>query len=189
MYTLRDLGIWDIIYEHCGYFNHNSLRYLFTACGFEILKLQSDFDGQFLCVEARPVGFNGVTDGLSDEEKRGLSNYINSFSEKYLNKINDWDTQLNQMKRLNEKTVIWGGGSKGVTFLNVLKNFETVKYVVDINPHKQGKFVPGTGQKIVDPKFLAEIKPEFIIIMNPNYLSEIKFLAGQLNLSSQFLIV
>ena len=31
--TLRDLAIWDIIYEHCSYFSPSSLARLFVACG------------------------------------------------------------------------------------------------------------------------------------------------------------
>jgi hypothetical protein len=69
--------------------------------------------------------------------------------------------------------VIWGGGSKGVTFLNVLGADSAIEYVVDLNPHKQGKYVAGTGQRVVAPEFLRELRPTDVLVMNPVYESEI----------------
>ena len=63
------------------------------------------------------------------------------------------------MRRSGIKPVVWGAGSKGVTFLNVLKSDGAIDYLVDINPYKQGLYVPGTGQQVVSPDMLAEIWP------------------------------
>ena len=49
---------------------------------------------------------------------------------------------------------MWGAGARGVTLLNML-NDSRIEYAVDINPRKQGKYVPGTGQQIVEPTFLS----------------------------------
>ena len=48
MYTLKDLGIWDLIYEHCSYFSVPSLREVFRACGFTVKELHELYEGQFL---------------------------------------------------------------------------------------------------------------------------------------------
>ena len=45
-----------------------------------------------------------------------------------------------------------------------------IEYVVDINTFRQGKFMPGTGQEIVAPAFLAQYRPDLVIAMNPMYL-------------------
>ncbi len=50
---LRELSIWDVIYEHCGYFVPESLGALFRSCGFEILDLHESYEGQFVGIEAR----------------------------------------------------------------------------------------------------------------------------------------
>ena len=189
LYTLKDMGIWDLIYEHCGYFSKASLNHLFRACEFEVLKLQSGFEGQFLCIDAKPGVTTSVTADPIDEEMEDFHKHTATFTDKYRDKINHWETELGRLGQNSRKAVIWGGGSKGVTFLNVLKNSKHVKYVVDINPHKQGRFVPGTGQPIVSPEFLIEFQPENIIVLNPNYLAEIQYKANQLNLTSQFFVV
>ena len=52
LYTLRDLGIWDLIYEHVSYFTPDSLRAAFELAGFDILATGSSFGEQYLYIEA-----------------------------------------------------------------------------------------------------------------------------------------
>ena len=63
-----------------------------------------------------------------------------------------------------------------------MKQQQEIKYVVDINPNKKGKYIPGTGQQIVEPEFLVDYQPHLIIIMNPIYESEIRNMLENLNL-------
>ena len=49
-----------------------------------------------------------------------------------------------------------------------------VQYVVDINPHRHGKFIPGVGKEIKSPKFLQDYQPDQIIVMNAIYCNEIQ---------------
>jgi hypothetical protein len=75
------------------------------------------------------------------------------------------------------ETIIWGGASKGVIF-SIMKERvgQPVKMVIDINPAKQGKFLPLTGLQVQSPEnALSEILPgSTIYVMNSNYLDEIK---------------
>ena len=50
---LRDCAFEDIYYEHCSYFSPGSLARLFRANGFEVLGLSTEYDGQYLTIEAR----------------------------------------------------------------------------------------------------------------------------------------
>ncbi len=49
------VAFWDIYYEHCSYFTPVSLRYLFENNGFEVLDLATEYDDQYLMIEARPI--------------------------------------------------------------------------------------------------------------------------------------
>jgi hypothetical protein len=49
-----------------------------------------------------------------------------------------------------------------------------VEYVVDINPHKAGKFLPGTGHSVMAPEHIRRSPPDVIIAMNPVYVGEIR---------------
>jgi hypothetical protein len=45
--------------------------------------------------------------------------------------------------------------------------------VVDVNPAKQGRFIPGTGHPIIAPTALADFGVTHVLAMNPNYHAEI----------------
>ncbi len=72
------------------------------------------------------------------------------------------------------RVAIWGAGSKGVAFLTTLGLTDEVAYAIDINPHKQGMFMPGTGHPVVGPDSLHQSPPDVVIVMNPVYLDEIR---------------
>lgn len=69
--------------------------------------------------------------------------------------------------------MIWGSGSKGVSFISNLALGGELAAAVDINPHKWGKFMVGSQHEIVSPDALREIAPDLVVAMNPIYLDEI----------------
>jgi hypothetical protein len=72
------------------------------------------------------------------------------------------------------RVVLWGSGSKAVAFLSAIGDARRhIQYLVDINPHRWGKFVPGTVKQIVGPEFLTQYRPDLVIAMNPVYRQEI----------------
>jgi len=189
MFTLKHLGIWDLIYEHCGYFTLRSLAHIFDACGFHVTRLKDGFEGQFLCIDALPV------EGLSHLEENNCNSpeetadYVSAFADRYNSKIEELKCMLERMQDKKQRVVIWGAGSKGVTFLNTCKLQDKIEYVVDINPAKHGMYVAGTGQKIVEPEFLRQYRPDTVIAMNPIYLNEIQRIILRMKLSSALISV
>jgi hypothetical protein len=189
LYTLKDLGIWDLIYEHCGYFSETSLSYLFRSCNFIPHNVEVVFGGQFICIEAFP-GDNSFIPKKDDEEYRNsFSSYVDSFHDRYYRKLNEWYDKIVKFRKRKEKIVVWGAGSKGITFLNTIKVGNEIEYVVDLNPHKHDKFVPGAGQKIITPYYLKKYRPEKIIVMNPIYKEEIQSMVDQFGLHADLLTV
>jgi hypothetical protein len=81
---------------------------------------------------------------------------------------------------------LWGTGGKGITFVNSLETAEAIPFVVEINPDKQGKYIPGTGQRIVPPEFMAEYRPDKVIITNALYEKEMKQQARDLGVDCEF---
>jgi hypothetical protein len=57
--------------------------------------------------------------------------------------------------------------------------------VVDINPHKQGKWLPGVGLEVIAPSQLSGMSPSLIVPMNPIYTDEISNEAKSLGLSAE----
>ncbi|MGH9908057.1 MAG: methyltransferase, partial [Pyrinomonadaceae bacterium] len=185
LYTLRDLGIWDLIYEHCSYFCAGSLGHTFEESGFSVVDIREEFDGQFLSIVACPKGESRSMEQW--EEAGDIAPYVRSFRASYLEKRHNWRCWLKAAYETGKKVVLWGGGSKGVTFLNVVAN-GGVEYVVDINPNKWGMYVAGAGQEIVSPQSLVEYRPDYVLLMNPIYEPEVHEMIGALNLNPQVLI-
>jgi SAM-dependent methyltransferase len=72
---------------------------------------------------------------------------------------------------------VWGAASKGVIYSLLRERAGyPVKAIIDLNPAKQGKYLPGTGIKVMSPNDAMMLLPkgDTITVMNPNYLGEIK---------------
>jgi SAM-dependent methyltransferase len=175
-WTLKDRGIWDLIYEHCNYFGPASLRYLFEHSGLKVDSVQRRFGGQFLSIEATYQAsqtFNVKSYGLASVSVERIESCIEPFAQTWHTKVSQWRERLSEFKRSHQRIVVWGAGSKGVTFLNALAAREHIDCVVDVNGRKWGKYVPGTAQAVVSPDTLRSCPPDSVLVMNPNYLPEI----------------
>ena len=58
-------------------------------------------------------------------------------------------------------------------FLNAFHDVNSLEYIVDVNPHKCGLYIPGTGQRVVSPDILKQYRPDVLVIVNANYRDEI----------------
>ena len=184
LYTIERLGIWDIIYEHCSYFTPISLRSIFELAGFEVIALDDAFEGQFLTIEARPA-----SPTISLPDTRALARLIDRFEDQYRTSTASWRKRLDLLGEKSELAVIWGAGSKGVTFLNVMQvTFEQLPYAVDLNSRKHGQFIVGTGQMIIAPQALRDYRPHTIIVMNGIYSSEIQQFIRSMSLEAQLCV-
>ena len=172
LFTLDRLGIWDIIHEHVSYFMPSSLVRAFRRAGFTVCSADSAFDDQYLWVEARVDG----QVSSSDLPKRPSDALYSSFSARFAGKVAQWRQRIHELRLDRRGVVIWGAGAKGVMFLNLLRvdAGAGIDWVIDINPRKQGHFVPLTRQTIVGPDRLAQNPPDLLVVMNPEYKGEIR---------------
>lgn len=172
--VLRERAFWDIYYEHCSYFTAGALARLFRATGFELLELVRDYGDQYLWVMARPLEDPPSTRFPLEEELDDLQRQVAAFAARCSGDIARWRTRIQEFARAGRRPVIWGAGSKCVAFVTTLGLDGEVEYVVDINPRKVGKYLPGSGHPVVGPEFLASYRPGVVIAMNPVYRDEIE---------------
>lgn len=185
LYTLRDMGIWDLIYEHCSYFTISSLRFLLQTCGFRILEIKETYSGQFLGAFAKPSDSYVAESPVETDD---ILRVAREFGENYKKKVLSLGSGLEKLAASEKRTVVWGAGSKGVTFSNVMGLNRFILYLVDINPKKWGKYVAGTGQRIVSPEFLRQYQPETVILLNPVYAAEIENTLSGLGLKPEIFV-
>ena len=92
---LQELAFWDIYYEHCSYFSLTSLSQLFRLCGFDILDLETDYDGQYLSITARST--NNLEFLYKQENiPETITNDVIYFKNNYINEIKKWREKINQ---------------------------------------------------------------------------------------------
>jgi len=187
LFILRDLSIWDIVYEHCNYFGHESLGGIFARAGFEIISLKNYFDGQFLAVEARPCKPGTVTAAPPVVAELQVEPRVGAFSEHFAVTREKWGRKLREMEAAGKKVAIWAAGAKTVSFMNLFEVADQIDSIVDINPRKQGFFLPGTGHEILSPDALVSNPPDTVILMNSHYRDEIAAQLESMGLTPELL--
>ncbi|WP_230204773.1 class I SAM-dependent methyltransferase [Parafrankia elaeagni] len=172
---LEEAAYWDVYYEHCSYFSAGSLARLFRATGFEVLEITREYDDQYLVIEARPTATPAPGEPLAIEDDLDrLRASLEPFEQSVAASLATWADEIRTVRARGGRVAIWGSGSKGVSFFAGLgETARSVDYAVDINPYKHGKFMAGSGHRIVAPEQLAADRPELVIVMNPIYLTEI----------------
>jgi len=186
---LRELAFWDIYYEHCSYFTSGSLARLFRSCGFEVIDLYKGFDDQYLLIETRPTSEALGRIHESEESIKEIEEDVKHFSTHYHDKLDNWRNRLQKIKADGTRTVVWGSGSKCVSFMTTLGVKDEIEYVIDINPHRHGKFLPCVGKEIMPPEFLRQYEPDLTIVMNPIYRNEIQQMLRSMGISSEVISV
>jgi hypothetical protein len=170
---LKEGAFWDIYYEHCSYFSSTSLKHLFTGTSFAAERIWTGYDGQYLMIVASPVEHEPDIAPGGEDDVAAIIRMSGSFAAAAARSRAAWLSRLRNWAAAGQRTVLWGSGSKAVAFLTTLGVRDEVEHAVDINPYRVGKFLPGTGQRIVAPAFLREYRPDNIVIMNPVYRDEI----------------
>jgi hypothetical protein len=150
-------SFWDVFYEHCNYFTEKTLSIMF-----EHATTGNFFGGQYIYLWA---DLSGLRNKIPQQEITKPD-----FSEVQKN-VDEFIAFL----KANKSIAIWGAGAKGSTYLNLVDpDRKLVQYVIDINPVKQSKFIACTGHPIYSPAILDSDKVNNILVMNENYLEEIR---------------
>jgi SAM-dependent methyltransferase len=183
-WILDTAAFWDFFYEHCSYFTAESLTWAFEEAGFQVLEARSAFDEQYICVEARPSSANQTAEPARPRRVSDVWSKVQSFLSRLEERMEACEEKIEFFNKAGG-CAIWGAAAKGTTLVNTIDpENRRIRFLIDINPAKQGKFVPGTGHPIVPPEYLKEQNGGIagIVNMNPNYLEENRSTLSQLSL-------
>jgi 2-polyprenyl-3-methyl-5-hydroxy-6-metoxy-1,4-benzoquinol methylase len=174
----------DTIYhEHFSYLSLHTTEKILGAHGlkvFDVTELPTH-GGSLRVMASRAtsqmhaVG-NGLTKVRSDETAAGIDrdSYYAGF-EPRVRSVRTGLLDFLRTARAEGKTVAaYGAAAKGNTLLNYCGiDASLVDYVVDISPHKQGLFLPGSRLPVYAPDKLAQTKPDYVLILPWNLKDEI----------------
>lgn len=180
----RTGSFWDVYYEHCSYFTKEALARLFERCDFDVMDLWTEYEDQYLAIAATPGKRERKDNG------RGLGGFgtekdsmLASFGARVDKRVGGLREMVRNTTGQGGRAVVWGAGSKAVSFLGALGEGHGIGYAVDINPFRQGTFLSGGGERIVPPSFLTEYQPDLVVVMNGVYEREIRGALTEMGLS------
>ena len=186
---LVDNNQFDTIYhEHFSYLSLYTVKQIFESQGLELFDVDelSTHGGSLRIYakhiedESKPISEN-VAAILKKELDKGLntSAYYDNFQQKALHIKLDLTEFLTDHKREGKKIAAYGAAAKGNTLLNYcgIKS-DLISFVADANPHKQGKYLPGSHIPVFKEDIIKKERPDFILILPWNLKDEI---TNQLN--------
>ncbi|MGI0086674.1 MAG: methyltransferase domain-containing protein [Nitrosotalea sp.] len=174
----------DTIYhEHFSYFSLYSIQKILSFHGLVIFDVEElPIHGGSLRIYAKHGENNtqsinkSVNDLIEKEKQFGLTNtstYSNFPKQVNIVKRKIWQFFVDA-KNEGKTIVGYGAPAKGNTLLNFCGiGSDFIEYTVDINPHKQGLYLPGTHIPIKSPEEIPQTKPDYLLILAWNLKDEI----------------
>lgn len=174
----------DTIYhEHFSYLSLTAVKSIFLNNGLKIFDVEEySTHGGSLRVFAQRSDTGqysqsqAVNDLLKSENEAGINStvYYKNFQHKIEKVKDDFLTFLLTAKHENKTVAAYGAAAKGNTLLNYAGlRPDLIRFVVDRNPAKLEKYLPGSRIPIVDEKHIQDTRPDYIVIFPWNLKEEI----------------
>ena len=177
-------GQFDTVYhEHYSYLSLTAVSRIFTANGLSVFDVEHlSTHGGSLRVFAQRLDTGKhetsaeVARTLDEEQRAGVAtpDFYACFQQQAERVKNDLLAFLVELRRGGKRIAAYGAAAKGNTLLNFAGvRPDLLPYVVDLNPAKQGKCLPGSHIPIVAEARLREDRPEYILILPWNLKTEV----------------
>lgn len=183
----RDHVVWYVMYEAACFFSAASLSRIFRECGFQVLDVLPALGGSHLEIEVKPSLSPQVGRWEDPERIVEIDGQVEAFAAEYASQVNKWSARFDLYRQQGKRVVLWAAGMRAISLLvNVPLASAWVEFVVDVNPQRQGRYLPKTGQQVVAPEELIGLKPDVVIATNPNYAREISAQMQELGVRCEF---
>lgn len=179
--TLKDLSFDNIYHEHVNYWSLTSLNFFFKKHNLNIFNVKkiNTHGGSirvYLCKKDEFKVSQEVNKILKEEEELGinrLSTY-KKFAQSLYQIKNNVKKNLKNLLKEDKKIYGYGAPAKASTAINFLQISQFIEKIIEDNPLKHSKYIPGTEIEIIKKEDIKNIKPEFIIVFAWNFFQEIK---------------
>jgi SAM-dependent methyltransferase len=183
--TFDNLVVWNVVYEHRSWFTAASLANFFERSGFAVIDVAPCWQDEYLGLEARAAAPRPRA--LDETERERIAASVARFGSAFATVVDHWRARLDEVESSSRRVAAWGAGARAITFFALYPDAaRLVPAVVDINPGRQGLYLPGTAHRVDAPERLVDVGPDVVLITNPTYEREIVQQARALGLECEF---
>jgi len=179
---LLEQGAFDTVYhEHVSYWALGPMKYLFDQHGLEVVNAERlpIHHGQLRATirrkgESEPAP--AVAQILAMEAAVGVDRFqtYQRFAQRVQQIRQDLLETLGRLRADKKRIAAYGAPAKGNTLIEFLQlSPETVEYIADRSPLKQGKYSPGAHIPVVPAERLLQDQPDYVVLLAWNFRDEI----------------
>jgi SAM-dependent methyltransferase len=183
LHLVADNQFDTIYHEHFSYLSLTAVAQVFAQnglCVFDVEELPTHGGSLRVFARRRECGLDGISPAvaamLAREAAAGMKTaaYYAGFQEKADKVKDDFLSFLLEARRAGKRVIAYGAAAKGNTLLNYAGiRPDLIACVIDRNPAKQGKYLPGSRIPIVDEACLLVEQPDYVVILPWNLRQEV----------------
>lgn len=180
---LLEKNEFDTIYhEHLSYLSLKPLVVFFNRRGMEVVEAKrTKIHGGSIRLYVQKKSPNvkpkkSVEKLLEFEKENAIDSFktFTNFADKVVTLKKELLSLLAKLKKEGKTIAGYGASAKGNTLLNYAQiDYNTISFIVDKNPLKQGLYTPGSRIGIFPPEKLVQDKPDYVLLLAWNFKDEI----------------
>ena len=181
---IKNLGYDNVCHEHVGYYGLTTMEYLLLKHNMEVfdVELNNVNGGSFRLYikhssdKSKKINTEEIDRIRATEKKMNISkaHTYAEFSEQIKKQREELISMLSELSKKGKNTLIYGASTRGLVILEycgIESNF--IKYATDKNSDKWGKYLAGTGIKIISLEEYRKLKPDYLLVLPYQYALEI----------------
>ncbi len=179
LHLIEQVQFDTIYHEHFSYFSFYTAKKILESKGLYIFDVEElpSHGGSLRLYVGKKATSSLAAEALIQKEKKAalfsLSTYVDYALgiERVKKELLSF---LEKAKKEGKKIAAYGAPAKGNTFLNYCGiTSSLISYTVDLSPHKQGLYLPGSKIPIFSPEKIFQEKPDYILVLPWNLREEI----------------
>jgi len=183
---VKNLGYDNVCHEHVGYYGLTTMQHLLERHDLQIfdVELNNVNGGSFrlyikhISDNTKEVNSKKIEEIKKAEDRMHLfepSAYI-EFDRKIKEQREDMQQLLSELKQNNKKIFIYGASTRGLVILEYCGIDDKITpFATDKNSDKWGKYLSGTGIRIIPLDEYRKLKPDFLLVLPYQYANEIAY--------------
>jgi hypothetical protein len=181
---IKNLGYDNVCHEHVGYYSLTTMEYLLSKHDMEVfdVELNNVNGGSFRLYikhssdKSKKINTGAINQIRAAEDRVGISksHTYAEFSKQIEKQREQLNSLLSELSVNGKEILIYGASTRGLVILEYCGiDSNIIKYATDKNSDKWGKYLSGTGIKIISLEEYRKMKPDYLLVLPYQYALEI----------------